>query len=190
MPIPQMRKSRLRAAEQLTQGYAAWEWRGQDTNWGLLTPNEHALPSVMKTRILPLLPAAQSWQQDSQGRPLHSPGPAEGDARVRGGGRSAQTKRKEGSGSSTEHPLSSQERRPHCPHKCPQIVRARASSGPQNIWPQNNMTAGGGEVGGWAGGANEEGSTQPPEENLIVWGLPWVLLIKKKKNLYLNANLC
>lgn len=55
---------------------------------GLLTPNEHALPSVMKTWILPLLPAAQSWQQDSQGRPLHSPGPAEGDARVggRGGG--------------------------------------------------------------------------------------------------------
>lgn len=43
------------------------------------------------------------------------------------------------------------------------------------------MTAGGGEVGGWARGANEEGSTQPPEENLIVWGLPWVLLIKKKK---------
>lgn len=45
-------------------------------------------------------------------------------------------------------------------------------------------------MGGWGGGANEEGSAQPPEENLIVWGLPWVLLIKKKKNLYLNANLC
>ena len=105
-------------------------------------------------------------------------------------GRGAQTKRKEGSGLSTERPLSSRERRPNCPHKCPQIVRARASSGSQNIWPQNDTTAAGGEVGGWAGGANEEGSTQPPEENLIVWGLPWVLLIKKKKNLYLNANLC
>ena len=43
------------------------------------------------------------------------------------------------------------------------------------------MTVGGGEVGGWGGGANEEGSTQPPEEDLIVWGLPWVLLIKKRK---------
>jgi hypothetical protein len=43
------------------------------------------------------------------------------------------------------------------------------------------MTVWGGGVEGWSGGANEEGSTQPPEENLIVWGLPWVLLIKKKK---------
>ena len=43
------------------------------------------------------------------------------------------------------------------------------------------MPVGGGVVGGWGGGANEEGSTQPPEENLIVWGLPWVLLIKKRK---------
>lgn len=83
------------------------------------------------------------------------------------------------------HPLSSQKPRPHCPHKCPQIVRARASSGPENIWlPLNNMPVGGGGVGGWDGGANEEGSTQPPEENLIVWGLPWVLLIKKKKSLF------
>lgn len=69
-----------------------------------------------------------------------------------------QTKRKEVSGSSTTRPLSSLERRPHCPHKCPQIVRARVSSGPQNIWPQNNMMVGGGGVGASGGGANEEGS--------------------------------
>ena len=33
IPIPQTRKLRLRAAERLAQGYAAWEWRGQDTDW-------------------------------------------------------------------------------------------------------------------------------------------------------------
>lgn len=140
---------------------------------------------MVLTRILSLPPAA--------GSRMPSPGastPQGQQRRVEGGVLwSPQTKRKKVWGSSTMRPLSSQKPRPHCPHKCPQIVRARASSGPENIWlPLNNMPVGGGG-GGWDGGANEEGSAQSPEENLIVWGLPWVLLIKKK-NLYLNANLC
>lgn len=124
--------------------------------------------------------------RDSSKTPGPGPSTTQSQLReIKGWGAQVSADKEEGvSGSSTMRPLSSQERRPHCPHECPQIVRAGASSGPWNIWPQNNMTVGGGGAGGWGGGANEEGSAQPPEENLIVWGLPWVLLIKKKKSLF------
>lgn len=74
-------------------------------------------------------------------------------------------------------PRSSTPLSPQVPSDC----QRQGLSWPSEYMATEQYDSQGRRVGGWCGGADEEGSAQPPEENLIVWGLPWVLLIKKKK---------